>query len=292
MPTYEDAKLANTLSKLDIGDMIPPELYTVVAEILVFVDDCDRIKGKIIIVIDQYKIGYDLHLKLNEILQSDKYKRIKFIICSSVHENDTKSSITYESTLKALKLKSIIIFKFIKQLFSVENIIKNKKIKEMMELFGFIPKYYYLFINNYHPDDENVEDEKLLKQKIELFLSDRFEDLVDKLNSFFLENNIDIIKEYSNICKILQGETLNEIELAYAIQKIPLKYSIYENIDNHTFKIRPAFYFIYGPLRRVYKKATIPNKSSTIMPVQPPKKNRLNIPIYNKTLSPMPTNPN
>lgn len=47
IPTYEDTGLANTLSKLDIGDMIPPELYTVVAEILVFVDDCDRIKGKI-----------------------------------------------------------------------------------------------------------------------------------------------------------------------------------------------------------------------------------------------------
>lgn len=47
VPTYEDSGLANTLSKLDIGDMIPPELYTVVAEILVFVDDCDRIKGKL-----------------------------------------------------------------------------------------------------------------------------------------------------------------------------------------------------------------------------------------------------
>ena len=234
-------------------------IWDKIIEILDFIISINRIKGRIIIVIDQYKIGYDLYLKLIEILQSDKYKRIKFIICSSVHENDAKSSITYESTLKGLKLKSIIIFKFIKQLFSVENIIKNKKIKEMMELFGFIPKYYYLFINNYHPDDENIEDEKLLKQKIELFLSDRFEDLFDKLNSFFLENNIDIIKEYNNICKILQGETLNEIELAYAIQKIPLKYSIYENIDNHTFKIRPAFDFIYGPLRRVYKKATIPN---------------------------------
>jgi flagellar biosynthesis protein len=47
VPTYEDASLAKTLSKLEIGDMIPPELYTIVAEILVFVDDCDRIKGKI-----------------------------------------------------------------------------------------------------------------------------------------------------------------------------------------------------------------------------------------------------
>ena len=35
------------LSRLDIGDMIPPELYEVVAEILVFVDSMDKIKGKI-----------------------------------------------------------------------------------------------------------------------------------------------------------------------------------------------------------------------------------------------------
>ena len=47
VPVYQDSKLANTLSKLEIGDMIPPELYGVVAEILVFVDECDRIRGKI-----------------------------------------------------------------------------------------------------------------------------------------------------------------------------------------------------------------------------------------------------
>ena len=47
VPVYQDSKLANTLSKLEIGDMIPPELYGVVAEILVFVDECDRIRGKV-----------------------------------------------------------------------------------------------------------------------------------------------------------------------------------------------------------------------------------------------------
>lgn len=47
IPVHRDDKLANTLSKLDIGDMIPPELYEVVAEILVFVDRMDRIKAKI-----------------------------------------------------------------------------------------------------------------------------------------------------------------------------------------------------------------------------------------------------
>lgn len=47
VPVYADSKLADTLSKLEIGEMIPPELYTVVAEILVFVDECDKIKGKL-----------------------------------------------------------------------------------------------------------------------------------------------------------------------------------------------------------------------------------------------------
>ena len=47
VPVHEDAKLANTLSKLDIGEYIPPELYEVVAEILVFVDNMERIRSKL-----------------------------------------------------------------------------------------------------------------------------------------------------------------------------------------------------------------------------------------------------
>ena len=47
VPLYKDNKLSDTLSRLKIGDMIPPELYEVVAEILVFVDDMDKLKSKI-----------------------------------------------------------------------------------------------------------------------------------------------------------------------------------------------------------------------------------------------------
>lgn len=47
VPLYRDDKLAATLSRLEIGDAIPPELYQVVAEILVFVDDMDKLKSKI-----------------------------------------------------------------------------------------------------------------------------------------------------------------------------------------------------------------------------------------------------
>lgn len=47
VPFYQDHKLAETLSRLEIGEAIPPELYDVVAEILVFVDDMDRLKAKV-----------------------------------------------------------------------------------------------------------------------------------------------------------------------------------------------------------------------------------------------------
>ncbi len=47
VPILRDDKLADTLSRLEIGDMIPPELYEVVAEILVFVDSMDKLRGKV-----------------------------------------------------------------------------------------------------------------------------------------------------------------------------------------------------------------------------------------------------
>ena len=47
LPIYKDEKLVEELTKLDIGEYIPPELYTVVAEILVFVTDLDKMRDKL-----------------------------------------------------------------------------------------------------------------------------------------------------------------------------------------------------------------------------------------------------
>ena len=44
VPVHKDEKLARSLSVLDIGEYIPPELYSIVAEVLVFVDSMDRIQ--------------------------------------------------------------------------------------------------------------------------------------------------------------------------------------------------------------------------------------------------------
>jgi len=46
VPIHKDDRLAQSLSKLEIGDYIPKELYQVVAEVLLFVDRLDRIKAK------------------------------------------------------------------------------------------------------------------------------------------------------------------------------------------------------------------------------------------------------
>ena len=47
IPVHKDEKLTESLSKLDIGESIPTELYEVVAEVLLFVDKMDRIKNRL-----------------------------------------------------------------------------------------------------------------------------------------------------------------------------------------------------------------------------------------------------
>ena len=46
VPVYQDKNLAKTLSALGIGEEIPPEIYEVVAEILIFVGNVDKSYGE------------------------------------------------------------------------------------------------------------------------------------------------------------------------------------------------------------------------------------------------------
>ncbi len=46
VPIHKDERLAKALSNLEVGEYVPPELYQVVAEVLVFVDRMDKIKEK------------------------------------------------------------------------------------------------------------------------------------------------------------------------------------------------------------------------------------------------------
>ncbi|AQS57681.1 EscU/YscU/HrcU family type III secretion system export apparatus switch protein [Desulforamulus ferrireducens] len=44
VPVYEDAVLAEMLSHVSLGDEIPPELYSMIAEVLLFVYSLDKQK--------------------------------------------------------------------------------------------------------------------------------------------------------------------------------------------------------------------------------------------------------
>ncbi|MFH1386073.1 MAG: EscU/YscU/HrcU family type III secretion system export apparatus switch protein [bacterium] len=46
IPLYEDPELAKLLTKLELDSEIPPELYTLVAEVLFFVYKLDRMAEK------------------------------------------------------------------------------------------------------------------------------------------------------------------------------------------------------------------------------------------------------
>ena len=46
IPVHRDGQLAHALNLLKIGDEIPPELYSVVAQILVHVGNMDKLAGE------------------------------------------------------------------------------------------------------------------------------------------------------------------------------------------------------------------------------------------------------
>lgn len=47
IPIYEDASLVESLTQFDIGEYIPEELYQIVAEVLVFVSNVDKLQDKL-----------------------------------------------------------------------------------------------------------------------------------------------------------------------------------------------------------------------------------------------------
>lgn len=47
VPIFKNSELVDTLVELELGERIPPELYEVVADILLFVLRIDKLKGEV-----------------------------------------------------------------------------------------------------------------------------------------------------------------------------------------------------------------------------------------------------
>lgn len=61
---YQDAKLVEELTRMDLGQHIPPELYEVVAQVLIFINELDR------------GAGHGAEQKLEQKLDLDRLKPI------------------------------------------------------------------------------------------------------------------------------------------------------------------------------------------------------------------------
>ena len=66
VPVHKDAKLTESLSRFDIGEYIPPDLYEVVAQVLVFVDDMDSMQ----------RMGHDAVRLITDVFQREIRRRI------------------------------------------------------------------------------------------------------------------------------------------------------------------------------------------------------------------------
>ena len=191
-------KLENT-KNISIWDKI-----VMILDYIIEMNNKYKIGNKIIIVFDQYKLGFDSNQTLLNIVQKEKYiSNMKFIICSSINEKDVKSNITYSAITKRFIMKNILEYEYLYNLCSVKKIIKNKKIKLFMEEFNFLSSYYFQFITKYHKDEAIVENEEKLELAIKDFLRFQFDTIKIKLISFYHENNINLREYYNYICSIL-----------------------------------------------------------------------------------------
>ena len=150
-------------------------------------------------------------------------------------------------------MKNIVNYEFYKPLLSVKKIIKNDEIKNLMESFSYMPKYYYLFIKHYYEDTKNIKDNNKFKNSIKNFISFTFTDIKTKLDCFYKQNRISLTANYNNINNILQGEPISESHLNKTLQIIPLKYCSFHSKDNKVY-FKASFDFFYRPFRALYKE--------------------------------------
>ena len=247
----EKKKYLELVNKIKNEDDKYSCIWTKIKVILDYIQENFSFTQKVIII-DQYKNSFDQNYMLYDFIKSKKYKSFNFIICSSANEKDIKSDITFNIIENNDINSKALNYEYLDELCSVKNIIKNKKIKEMMELFNYIPLYYTKFTSDYLKDEENL-DEKIVNEKIKKFLLFEFKYITTKMKVFFEINNINIIENYNIITQILQGKELSRFSFVQYINIIPLKYCTYKKQNNEVFVFSAAFNFLYFCLREIYK---------------------------------------
>ena len=190
----------------------------------------NRKKGKLYIIIDQYKLCYDESLKIKNILAN--YTTIVPIICSSSNEDNIYNQY-YKLFVLDNNISNII---YLTGFGGFELDLPDYKLKLIKE-FGDFPKY----IEDISKLPENEDD-------IKKYRADTLDILKAKINKFIAHKIFyssshkitNIIKEMIQ----LEGTIIDTYKFSKLFHFIPLKYFIPKKMNQNNFKIYYAFPFI------------------------------------------------
>ena len=135
-----------------------------------------NMKGKFVIVLDQYSSKYDNdNFNILKIISDIKNSNVKLIICSSMNNEDVKNNLSKSFDID--EESNILTYIYVCCLIRVRNgLIKNESLsfQKLMSEFGNLYLYYYLLKEKQRKNkdlDEFVENEKkIYKKRLKIFI--------------------------------------------------------------------------------------------------------------------------
>ena len=157
-------------------------------------------KGKYVIVLDQYSSKYDdKNISIQNIISSIKNSNTKVIICSSMNNEDVKKYLS--KSFDIVEEKNILTYIYTCALIRVRNdLIKNESLsfQKLLSEFGNLYLYYYLLKEKERKNkdlDEFVENEKInIQNEIENFyfvekkFKDKYQMIIDIIGIIYFIN--------------------------------------------------------------------------------------------------------
>ena len=195
-------------------------------------------KGKYVIVLDQYSSKYDdKNISIQNIISSIKNSNTKVIICSSMNNEDVKKYLS--KSFDIVEEKNILTYIYTCALIRVRNdLIKNESLsfQKLLSEFGNLYLYYYLLKEKERKNkdlDEFVENEKInIQNEIENFyfvekkFKDKYQMIIDIIGIIY----------FINEKKIFFYEDLQDL-----IAKLPLKFLEIKRQEISVFDLKQYF---------------------------------------------------
>ena len=232
------------LNEIEFNSLIKKILtsnYYEIWEIIKEIDDfCWNNQLDFLLILDQYQKANDK----NENVFNLKVKKI--LLISSINDEEVKEALVSQIQKKdevKIKYKYYLNLDFEVSYFETYTKSMDKKAKECLQKFDFIPIFLFLLENSFKWDVLN-------------FLNFQFFSILKNLKNFFDKFNIGYIQKLHNENKINEQsnpsvafKNISIEEFLNNIKYIPLKYISFKIIDDSLVELYYAFKYIKNTLQ-------------------------------------------